>query len=52
MSIETTVHYVVHYRYRKVAAGLAETQNGCGGTLRPRLALAGPIEAATHRGAA
>ena len=37
---------------RKIAAGQAETENGCGGTVRPRLALAGPGEAATHRGAA
>jgi hypothetical protein len=37
---------------RKIAAGQAETENGCGGTVRPRLALAGPVEAATRRGAA
>ena len=37
---------------RKVAAGQAETINGCGGTVRPGLALAGPGETATHRSAA
>ena len=37
---------------RKVAAGQAETLNGCGGTVRPGLAPAGPGETATHRSAA
>ena len=37
---------------RKVAAGQADTLNGCGGTVRPGLALAGPGETATHRSAA
>ena len=37
---------------RKVAAGQAETINGCGGTVRPGLALAGPSETATHRSVA
>ena len=37
---------------RKVAAGQAETLNGCGGTVRPGLALAGPGETATHRSVA
>ena len=36
---------------RKVAAGQAETINGCGGTVRPGRALAGPGETATHRSA-
>jgi hypothetical protein len=35
-----------------VAAGLAETQNACGGTLSPGQALAVASEAGTHRGAA
>ena len=33
---------------RKVAAGQAETLNGCGGTVRPGPAPAGPSETATH----
>ena len=37
---------------RKVAAGQAETLNGCGGIVRPGLAPAGPSETATHRSAA
>ena len=37
---------------RKVAAGQAETLNGCGGTVRPGPAPAGPSETATHRSAA
>ena len=37
---------------RKVAAGQAETLNGCGGTVRPGPALAGPSETATHRSTA
>jgi putative transposase len=37
---------------RKVAAGQADTQNGCGGTVRPGLAPAGPSETATRRSAA
>jgi putative transposase len=37
---------------RKVAAGQADTQNGCGGTVRPGPAPAGPSEAATHRSVA
>ena len=37
---------------RKVAAGQAETLNGCGGTVRPGLAPAGPGETATHPSAA
>jgi putative transposase len=35
---------------QKVAAGRAETQNACGGDIRPALALADPDEAGTHRG--
>jgi putative transposase len=35
-----------------VAAGRAETQNACGGTMRQGLALAGPGETGTHRSAA
>jgi putative transposase len=42
----------IHREGRKVAAGQAETLNGCGGTVRPGLALAGPGETATHRSAA
>jgi putative transposase len=37
---------------RKVAAGQADTQNACGGTVRPGLALARPAETGTHRSAA
>ena len=37
---------------RRVAAGQAETVNGCGGTARPGLAPAGPGETATHRSTA
>jgi putative transposase len=37
---------------RKVAAGLAETVNGCGGTIRPGPAPAGPGETATRRSTA
>lgn len=37
---------------RKVAAGQAETINGCGGTVRPGQAPAGPGETATHRSVA
>jgi putative transposase len=37
---------------RKVAAGQAETVNGCGGTASPGRALAGPGETATRRSAA
>lgn len=37
---------------RKVAAGQADTQNGCGGTVRPGRVPAGPGETATHRSAA
>jgi putative transposase len=37
---------------RKVAAGQADTQNACGGTVRPGHALARPNEAGTHRSAA
>ena len=37
---------------RKVAAGQAETLNGCGGTVRPGPAPAGPSETATHRSTA
>jgi putative transposase len=37
---------------RRVAAGLAETKNACGGDVRPAGAPAVPIEAGTHRGAA
>jgi putative transposase len=37
---------------RKVAAGLAETQTACGGTVRPGPALAGPGETGTRRSAA
>jgi putative transposase len=36
---------------RKVAGGQPETINGCGGSVRPGLALAGPGETATHRSA-
>jgi putative transposase len=35
-----------------VAAGLAETQNACGGSVRPGATLAAAGEAGTHRGAA
>jgi putative transposase len=35
-----------------VAAGLAETQNACGGSVRPGVTLAVAGEAGTHRGAA
>ena len=35
-----------------VALGRRETLNACGGTVRPRLALAGPSETGTHRGTA
>ena len=35
-----------------VALGRRETLNACGGTVRPRLALAGPSETGTHRSAA
>jgi putative transposase len=37
---------------RKVAAGPADTLNGCGGTERPEPVPAGPGETATHRSAA
>jgi putative transposase len=37
---------------RRVAAGLAETVNACGGTVRPGPALAGPGETGTRRSAA
>jgi len=37
---------------RRVAAGLVETENGCGADVRPGLVLAACEEAATHRGAA
>jgi putative transposase len=37
---------------RKIAAGQAEISNGCGGTVRPGLAPAGPSETATRRSAA
>jgi putative transposase len=37
---------------RKIAAGQAEIQNGCRGTVRPGLAPAGPVETATRRSAA
>jgi putative transposase len=37
---------------RKVAAGLAETQNACGGDIRPGQALAIASETGTHRSAA
>jgi putative transposase len=37
---------------RKVAAGQAETLNACGGTVRPGLAPAGPVETGTRRSAA
>jgi putative transposase len=37
---------------RKVAAGQADTLNGCGGTVRPGRVPAGPSETATHRSAA
>jgi putative transposase len=37
---------------RKVAAGQADTQNACGGTVRPGLTLARPAETGTHRSAA
>jgi putative transposase len=35
-----------------LAAGRADRLNACGGTIRPPLAVAGPGEAGTHRGAA
>ncbi|ACU71871.1 transposase, IS605 OrfB family [Catenulispora acidiphila DSM 44928] len=35
---------------RQVAAGRAETENACGGDVRPQLAVAGPDEAGTHLG--
>jgi putative transposase len=37
---------------RKAAAGQADAQNACGGTIRPGLAPAGPGETGTHRSAA
>ena len=37
---------------RKIAGGQPETINGCGGTVGPGVALAGPGETATHRSAA
>lgn len=37
---------------RRVAAGLAETENACGATVRPGLVPAGCSEAGTRRGAA
>jgi putative transposase len=37
---------------RKIAAGLAETQNACGGDIRPGQALAIASETGTHRSAA
>ena len=42
----------IRFEGRKVAGGQPETTNGCGGTVRPGLALAGPSETATHRSAA
>jgi putative transposase len=35
-----------------LAAGRADRLNACGGTVRPSLAVARPVEAGTHRGAA
>ena len=37
---------------RKVAAGLADTRNACGGSVRPGFGQAAPVEAGTRRSAA